>query len=161
MVDEEEQKLEKPEDTSEADKLFSNQSEIEPIRDVDAEDSDDELGGDDEHGTLEERLDSGRKLTDLQVADKRLNPDLGYPHLNMIQMSRTFPDVYNSFFRILVKDLIRKSLASGSPISVAEAIARVNTALSISIDGEGRFDVIAVARGISHSDDDKNKGILS
>jgi hypothetical protein len=76
-------------------------------------------------------------------------------------MSRTFPDVYNYLFEILVKDMVKKSLASGSPISVPEAMAYVNTALSISIDGEGRIDEITIAKGhIAQAEEEKNKSVL-
>lgn len=140
----------------EAGDLFRNMSEIAPLRNEELEDEDFEKDGDeDEHGTLEERIEGSRKLTDFQVADKRLNPELGFRHLNVLQMSRTFPDIYNPMFRILVKDLIKNS-----QMSVAEALAYVNTALSISIDGEGRIDVIQIARGhIVQTEEEKNKGV--
>jgi hypothetical protein len=110
---------------------------IVPERDIEVPE---EGNGGNEHGELESRMDSYRKLTDLQVADKRLNPDLGIKHLNFLQMSRTFPDVYNPMFRILVKDILKNH----PEYTVAEAIAYVSTALSISIDGEGRIDEIHI-----------------
>lgn len=141
----------------EGDDLFSKMEELNPLRDDEIED--DDLEDDDgEPITLSESIDRNRKLTDLQIADKRLNPDLGYRFLNVTQMSRTFPDSYNPLFIIYVKDLIKKSLAKGVPISVAEAIAYVNTALSISIDGEGRIDEIVVTKGRGQVED-QNKGV--
>lgn len=154
MADENiEKPKEKESSASEADRLFSQQTEIAPLRDVELEDEDLEEG-EDEHGTLEERIEGSRKLTDFQVADKRLNPDLLFRHLNVIQMSRVFPDIYNPYFRIMLKDLVKTS-----GLSVAEAMAYVNTALSIAIDGEGRIDVIQIARGhIAQAEEEKNKG---
>lgn len=153
MADE---KLEKPEEKeptgSESVDLFSRMSEIAPLRDVGLEDEDlDE--GEDEHGTLEERIEGSRKLTDVQVADRRLNPELGFRHLNVMQMSRVFPDIYNPMFRLIVKDLIKNS-----NLSVAEAIAYVNTSLSIAIDGEGRIDEITLLRHGAIAEEEKSKG---
>ena len=144
---------------SEADKLFESMRTINPVRDdIGGEEAPSEGGGgSDEDQSLEERLESGRKPTDLQIADKRLFPDLaGVKHLNVQQMSRVFPDVYNPLFRIQVKDLIKNT-----GMSVAEAIAYVNTSLSIAIDGEGRLDLIAVAKnGNVQTEDEKNKGLI-
>lgn len=119
--------------------IYNTLKSIVPERDIEIPEHEhgDEV---DEHGELESRMDSYRKLTDLQVADKRLNPDLGIKYLNYTQMSRTFPDIYNPLFRIYVKDLIK----THPEYSVAEAIALVTTALSISIDGEGRIDEIHI-----------------
>jgi hypothetical protein len=129
---------------TEADRLFHEMSEFNPPRKVDV--SGGELGGNgagDGFGEGGERI----KKTDLQVADDRLNPDLSdkgrMPFLNFLQMGRTFPDVYNPLFRILVKYVVKTF-----HFPVAEAMARVNTALSISIDGEGRIDEIALAKGL-------------
>jgi hypothetical protein len=143
---------------SEADKLFQSMRTINPVRDDIGEDEAPEEGGgsSDTEQSLEERLEGGRKPSDLQIADKRLNPDLGVKHLNVQQMSRVFPDVYNPLFRIQVKDLIKNS-----GMSVAEAITYVNTSLSIAIDGEGRLDEIAIMKqGSVNTDEDKGKGIV-
>ncbi len=156
MADEDMEKQEEAKESSniEVKDLFEKMSEIVPQRDIESEDSGEDDGEDDGRGTLEERIESGRKLTDLQVADKRLNPDLGFRHLNVIQMSRVFPDNYTPLFRILVKDLLKNSY-----LSVAEAIAYVNTAVSIGIDGEGRIDEIMIAKGhIAQAEEEKTKG---
>ena len=140
---------------SETDRLFQSMQTINPVRDDvgDEEVPQEEVDGEQ---SLEERMEGSRKPTDFQVADKRLNPDLLHRHLNILEVSRTFPDVYNPLFRILVKDLVRNT-----GLSVAEAIAYVNTALSISIDGEGRLDIIAIARqGALASEEEKNKGAI-
>lgn len=154
MVEENVKKTEEEkEPNAEVNDLFSKMSEITPLRDTELEDGDLEED-ESEHGALEERIEGSRKLTDFQVADKRLNPDLGFRHLNILEMSRTFPDVYNPMFRILVKDLIKNS-----NLSVAEALSYVNTALSISIDGEGRIDVIQIAKGqVTQAETEQNKG---
>lgn len=141
---------------SESDKLFEDMSGIEPPRDVDEVEK---TGGngDGDHEDLEARIEGSPKLSDMQTAVKQLNPDLGYKHLNVIQVSRTFPDVYNPLLRILVKSLIRTALCKNIKLSVAEAIAYVNTALSISIDGEGRIDIIhCLGRAVAEVEKDKN-----
>jgi hypothetical protein len=152
MADEDKIKNSEEASNSEADDLFRQQSEIQPLRTEGIEDEDlKENGG--EYETIEERIAGSHKLTDLQVADKRLNPDLGYKYLNVIQMSRVFPDIYNPLFRIMVKNLIKNS-----NLSVAEAIAYVNTAASIGIDGEGRIDEITIMKHSVVAEEVKNKG---
>lgn len=143
--------------SDDADQLFNKQSEFSPLRDTELEDED---LSEDEHGVLEDRMEGGRKPTDYQVLAKILNPDFGYKHLNLVATGRTFPDVYNYLFSILVKDLIKKSLAEGASLSVAEAMATVNTALSKSIDGEGILDNIAAyTKGHVSEVEEKNKNI--
>jgi hypothetical protein len=139
-----------------SDIIISNQvwnqlKSIVPERDIAV--SEDAKDGGDEHGELESRMESSRKLTDLQVADKRLNPDLGDRYLNVLQMSRVFPDVYNAMFRILVKDLLKKH----PEYTVAEAISLVSTALSIAIDGEGRIDEIHIMGKAVEAETEKAK----
>jgi hypothetical protein len=121
-----------------ANQIWSQIKSIVPEREVEIPES----TGDDGHGEIESRIDSNRKPTDFQILDKRLNPDLGIKHLNWMQMGRTFPDVYIPLFKILVFDLIKNH----PELTVAEDIAIVNTALSISIDGEGRIDTIKTIR---------------
>ncbi len=156
MADEniEKSEVEKEVSNPEPSDLFSKMSAIEPLRDTELEDEDLEED-EDEHGTLEERIDSGRKLTDFQTLEKVLNPDFGYRHLNLVAMGRTFPDIYNPYFRILLKDLIKNS-----NLSVAEAIAYANTALSKSIDGEGIIDnIVAYTKGNKEATTEQNKGV--
>jgi len=141
--------------TSEVDRLFREMSEVNPPRKVELPDEDFSGDGAGEFGEAGERI----KLSDLQVADRRLNPDLSenkkMPYLNYLQMGRTFPDVYNPLFRILTKYVIKRT---GKP--VAEAMALVNTALSISIDGEGRIDEIALAKGLAEIKGEQEKAKL-
>ncbi len=140
---------------NDADQLFSKMSEIAPLRDEELEDEDFGKDGDgsDEHGTLEERIETGRKLTDFQTLDRRLNPDLGHDFLNLVSMGRVFPDNYNPMGRIFTKYLIKQGIA------IPIAIARVNTALSIAIDGEGRLDdIFAYTKGSREATTEQNKG---
>lgn len=143
------------EQPSEADKLFASMRTINPTRDDIGDEEVPSEGGDEEQ-SLEERLEGGaRKPSDLQVADKRLFPDLGVKHLNVQEAARIFPDNYNPLFRIQVKDLIKNT-----GMSVAEAITYVNTSLSIGIDGEGRLDEIALMKNgnAGTGEEDKNRG---
>jgi hypothetical protein len=81
----------------------------------------------------------------MRAFDKRLFPDLIKKWLNVLLVSRVFPDSYNHYFRIFVKDLLRED----REMTLAQAIAYVSTALSIAIDGEGRIEIVALA-GVSH-----------
>jgi len=94
------------------------------------------------------------KLTDAQTCDKRLFPDLGKEWLNNLLVSRVFPDLYNDLFEIIVKDL----LIENNDMSMGEAIATAEVALSIPIDGEGRIDEIQVFSGVvNQTSEDKSK----
>ncbi len=144
---------------------FEKMKQVVPPREIElpSEDGEGDGGG---HGTLEERMETSPKLSDMQTADRRLNPDLGYRHLNIMQMSRVFPDVYNPLFRIMVKDLIRRSRAEKNEdgiakrMTVAEAIAYVNTALSMAIDGEARIDEINIMGRAIAEDVEKTKNSM-
>ena len=141
--------------TSGMNKVFSQLPQVEPMREVDVRD--DDIDGGDGRGDIEDRLKSGGKLTDLQVIDRRLNPDLGYPFLNRICMSRVFPESYDKLFRILVKYLVRTY-----DVPVPEAVALSNTALSIAIDGEGRIDEIIIGtKGASGEKSEEEKKRLN
>ena len=136
------------------DDLYNSMSSIVPRREVDLPEENGKSDGENGlGGTFTDRQDYAPKLSDMQVADKRLNPDLGHKHLNVLEMSRTFPDIYNPFFRMLVKDLIRNN----PDMRVSEAMAYVNTALSISIDGEGRIDMIHIMGRAVEAESEKNK----
>lgn len=146
----------KKEESSESDKAFEQMSSIVPPREVDMPE---ETGGNGDgggHDTLEERMESSPKLSDMQTADKRLFPDLAgklpIQWINKLMVSRVFPDIYNPLFRICVKELVRNT-----EMSVAEAIAYVNTAISIAIDGEGRIDEIRITGRAAEAESDKSK----
>ena len=131
--------------------LWAELQSVVPARDVELLDE----GGLDtgiESQTMGERLTLAPKLSDLQSALQVLLPKL-QSYLNVLQVSRVFPDIYNPLFRLLVKDL----LMTDENLSVGEAIAYVNTALSIAIDGEGRIDVIALYGRASETEMEKEK----
>ncbi len=121
--------------SSEADVLFNQLKSVSPAREVALEEGLDDISS----GSMSERAEESPNLTDVQSALKVLLPKLkGY--LNVIQVSRIFPDVYNALLELLTIDL----LETDENISVVEAIFLANTVLSIAIDGEGRIDVIAL-----------------
>ena len=93
------------------------------------------------HQTLGERIKESPNLSDTQTIVKELFPSSGHSHLDAIQVSRIFPDIYNPFARALVKDLLQKE----DELSVVEAMATVNTSMSIGIDGESRIELVALA----------------
>lgn len=143
---------EKEPSSSESVDLFSKMSEITPLRDVELEDEDLDKG-DGEHETLEERIDSGRKLTDFQTLSLILNPDFGYKHLNLLAKGRTFPDSFSPLDIIMENDLIKRG------VPVPEAIAIVYTVLTKSIDGEGIIDnIVAYTKGHATEIEENNKG---
>lgn len=133
------------------DALWSQLRSVVPLRDVELPD-DEGLGADMKSQTMGERAEFAPKLSDLQSALKVLLPKLrGY--LDVLQVSRVFPDIYNPLRDLLVKDLLMED----DNLSVGEAIAFVNTALSIAIDGEGRIDVIALYGRASETEMEKEK----
>ncbi len=148
--------IENPEEeksTPEAVDIFKDMSAIEPPRDEELEDDDLEEN-EDGHGTLEERIEGSRKLTDFQTLSKVLNPVFKVDYLNLVSKGRTFPDNYNDMADVFVKDLIKM----GYP--VPEALANVNTALSKSIDGESTIDnIVAYTRGNKEATTEQNKGV--
>ncbi len=105
------------------------------------------------HKTLSQRMLESPNLTDAQTAIQVLLPDLIKRWLNVLQVSRIFPDTYNHFFRIFIKDLMRTDRG----MTLAEAIAYVSTALSIAIDGEGRIDILGVIGRASQMEMEKDK----
>jgi hypothetical protein len=114
-------------------------------------------GGDDDSGTLSQRMKSSPKLSDAQTFDLRLFPAMKKEWLEILQVSRVFPDTYNHLFRIFVKDLMRED----RKLTLAQAIAYVHTSLSIAIDGEGRIDELALSGATSNkADEDKSRGII-
>lgn len=138
---------------NEADALFASMRTINPVRDDLGEEVVPSEGADAEQD-LDERMESSRKMSDIQVIDRRLNPDLKVHYLNVQTMGRVFPDSYTPLFRIQVKDLVKNH-----GFSVPEAITLVNTSLSMAIDGEHILDEIQISRqGAISSDEDKAKG---
>jgi hypothetical protein len=118
---------------------------------------DNQNGGAASYGSLSQRMANSPKLSDAQTFDLRLFPQMKTQWLNILQVSRVFPDTYDDLFMIFVKDL----LSEYKDMTVGEAIALVHTSLSIAIDGEGRIDELQLASGMGiQSDGDKNKSTL-
>jgi len=134
-----------------SDTLYSQLRSVSPLRDVELpDDEEDEIGI--KTQSMTERSDESPKLSDLQSALKVLLPPL-MRYLNVIQVSRVFPDTYNALFSLLVKDLLMED----EKLSVGEAIAYVTTALSIAIDGEGRIDIIGLYGRAAETELEKEK----
>lgn len=129
--------LEEEPEPSEIDTVYQRLSGVTPERDMLL--PDDGGGG---HKSLTEKLEEAPNLSDMQTADRRLFPDLDKKWLNNVEVSRVFPDIYNPLSRIFVKGLLQDS---DKTLSFTEAVANVNTAMSIAIDGEGRFDELGLA----------------
>jgi len=129
--------------------LFNELAGIAPPKDVDENEEDSASGGD----SMTERKEENPNLTDLQTFNKTLFPDLLKKWLNVLQVSRVFPDTYNHLLRLCVKDLMKQD----KEITLVEAIAYVSTALSIAIDGEGRIDVLALSGCTNQAEKDTNK----
>jgi hypothetical protein len=133
------------------DDLYNGLASIEPERDIALVDESNPSG--DNHKTMKERIEESPNLSDMQTADRRLFPDMRRAHLNRAQVGRTFPDVYNPLYRINVKDAIKTDMTKlpEEQQTIGEILTDVNTALSISIDGEGRIDELGLA-GVAHDE---------
>jgi hypothetical protein len=131
---------EKKEDKSEADKLYQQLSSVHPERESVVPKGEIEFDEGIKSQTLSQRMETSRNPSDMQVAIARLLPDLVKKWLNVLQISRVFPDVYNHYFIIFIKELMR----GDKDMTLGEAIAYVSTSLSIAIDGEGRIDIITM-----------------
>ena len=135
--------------------LYDRLKTVEPLREVlsDEADEEDVLGV--EGRTMSEQAEFSPRLSDVQSALKLLLPKLqGY--LNVLQVSRVFPDTYNALFNLLVKDM----LDTDPNLTFGEACAYVYTALSIAIDGEGRIDVIGLYGKVAEQELEKEKNKL-
>lgn len=128
--------------------LFEGLKSIVPPRNTELPEADTGDG----KGTLEERLESGRKPSDVQIVLKQLFPDLDFKWLNNLQMSRVMPEYYVPLKRILVKFLVRTKR-----MPVAEAISTVEVAVGIPFEGEGRIDAIQVMGKASETELEKTK----
>jgi hypothetical protein len=139
-----------------SDAQWESFSSLEAEREILIPDSDDELGFDnDSHASITQRMRESPKLTDAQTFDKRLFPKQKTEWLELLQVSRIFPDNFNDLFIILVKDL----MSEDKNITLGEAIAQVHTALSIALDGEGRIDELQLAGSAAPKEDYKGGGI--
>jgi len=150
---EEQEIIEQPKKTT--DSVYDKLSSFTPEQEIDTFEDEGELT---EHKTLTAVMAESPNLTDVQSALRQLFPKSENSWLDNVQMSRVFPDVYNPLARIFVKDLIQNS---NGDLSVAEAIAGVNTSMSIGIDGEGRIDVIAIMGKAADNEIEKEKNKLN
>jgi hypothetical protein len=154
MVDENQ---EQPEEMTNADAQWNAFSELAPEREdiVLPEESDDTVKSVG-HKTLSQQMRDSPRLTDAQVFDNRMFPDMGKPWLNRVMSSEIFPDSFNHFFRIFVKGLMKED--RGRPLH--EAIADSHTVCSIALGREGRFDQLAHDGTLSQkTEDEKNGGL--
>jgi hypothetical protein len=107
-------------------------------------------------GGLRKRMQMSPKLSDMQTADKRLFPVLkeNVDWLNNLMVARVYPETYIPFRNIIVKNLLKEY----PEMSVTEALALAELALSVAIDGEGRIDELALFGGSSAMAEEKEKG---
>lgn len=105
------------------------------------------------HTTLKQRQIESPRLSDYQVFDNRMFPDFGRPWMNRLMSSEIFPDSYNHLFRICVKGLMKDDKS----LPLHQAIFDSNTACSIALGREGRFDQLAHDGTVSQKDEDKDK----
>ena len=136
---------------TEAELAFESLAAIAPERRDDTDDDDEEIDAP-SHKTLKQ-AEAAPNLSDAQAAMKTLMPDTGHKHLNLLQVSRVFPDSYIPYQAILVKDLLSRD----EDMTVAEAITLAHTAESIAVDGDGRIDVITILGAAKASDRDAEK----
>jgi hypothetical protein len=144
-------------DKSQSDTVYDKLSNIVPEREIEGNDElDIDISGNQQ--SLGERMEYAPNLSDMQTADKRLFPDMGEKrkHLNILQVSRVFPDHYNPLLSMLVKDL----LMNDPDLSVSEATTYAHTALSIAIDGEGRIDELQLLGGAIKTENEKTAAKL-
>jgi hypothetical protein len=113
-------------------------------------------GGEIVHGSLTQRMRNSPKLSDLQTVVLQAFPDLLKKWLNVLTMAEIFPDTYNDYLIIFVKELMQDDKS----ITLGEAFAYVQTALSIALDREGRLDLIAIHNGAINTQSEKDKGLL-
>ncbi len=134
--------------------LFDKMASIEPAREVSLPE-DGGGGGGDGHETLDERIDYSPKKSDVQVVVDKLSPDLKVNYLNVMQVARIFPDVYDALFWANVKSVMRHE-----KLSLIEAIDYVNTSLSIGIDGEYRIELVRIMGRASEVEETKSKNSM-
>ena len=144
--------IEQPIKEDKSDPLYERLSEIQPPRtDIAPVDIADDYGG-----SLERRMQQSPKMTDMQVADKRLFPILKetVSWLNYLMVARVSPETYLPMRNIVVKHLLKEF----SELQMAEAVVIAETAISIAIDGEGRIDELALfGRSSDTIEEDKKK----
>jgi len=143
---------------------FDNLKQIQPMRDEESKESEEELeindsddGGSSNSGNTDP-FGIRRKETDTQTVTRLLNPDLG-KDLNHITASRVFPDAFRPYQRMLVKSLIFKN-RDKMVGSIVPYIATTNTALTMAIDGEHIIDMLALIGGTKRDEAAKENNTL-
>jgi len=110
-------------------------------------------------GSLLKRTQQSPKMSDMQIADKRLFPVLKetVAWLSYLMVARVSPETYLPLRNIVVKHLLKDF----SDLQMAEAVVIAETAISIAIDGEGRIDELALfGRSSEAEEDDKTKKLV-
>ena len=108
--------------------------------------------------SLSKRMQQSPKMSDMQVADKRLFPVLKetVAWLSYLMVARVSPETYLPLRNIVVKHLLKDF----SDLQMAEAVVIAETAISIAIDGEGRIDELALFGRSSEAEEEEKKKIL-
>lgn len=119
------------------------------------EDDVEESSGGGGHTTLKQRQIESPRLSDMQVFDNRMFPDMGEGNewLNRIQSSEVFPDSFNNLERIYVKGLLKDK----KDMSFHKALADVNTSLSIALNRDGRIDFLSWSGSNLQKEADKDE----
>lgn len=143
---------------SEADKLFESLPDVESTAKRSSSDTagggnggnGDNSGG---HGDIEWEMTHSRKKSDIQSAYDMLFPEIPVEWLKHLRISRVFPDAFNYMLSLGVKELLRTT-----KMTMGEAVAYVESVLTIAIDGEGRLDGIhIIVHGGVEEQKDQNK----
>ena len=135
-------------------KLFNELAEVKPPRkEVGIPPDEEAIGNDNGGGSLSQRMRGSPKKTDTQVVIEYLLPELKTPWLSNLMMARVFPETFNPLRNIIAKHLLQEY----NEMSVAEALAQAEVALTIPLDGEGRLDIIHTFSKLSGTDTEENK----
>ena len=127
---------------NESDMLWNSMSSAVPERDdVIYPEDEEETPKAEERQTLTGRMRTSPNQSEIQTIIDQAYPRTGYDYLDNLQMARIFPDSYIPMGSTLKKQVLKDN----SKLSVGEAIAIVDTAMSIAIDGEGRIDLLGFA----------------
>lgn len=111
---------------------------------------------DDGGGTLAQRTVTSPKMTDFQTLVAQLSPTLKAKWLELIRVSRVFPEAFPNLERLFIKGL----LCEYTDMSLVEATAIVYHVLSTGFDGEGRIELITSYTGSSGGEKDDSKKLL-
>jgi len=145
---------EEAEDKSEP--LWDRMAEVKPPRgDVAPLEGEIPIGYED---SLAKRTRQSPKMSDMQVADKRLFPILkeAVGWLDYLMVARVSPETYLPLRNIVVKHLLKDF----PDLQMAESVVIAETAISIAIDGEGRIDELALFGRSSEAEEEEKKKIL-